>query len=192
MVAGAPAPRAGRRLDRGRPGGGEVRVYLALATGDAWAPLSAQEAWYRELAGPWSGAWNGAVAAWDGLRQLFSGSRDHVYFAAAGGDPYIVAAHNLGDFAFLGFAVVAVIGALRRLPLAYGAWTLIAVVVPLSYPVAPEPLASFPRYLAVAFPLHMWLATWATERGWQRPTAIVSAVLLVGLTIPFALWEWVA
>ena len=61
------------------------------------------------------------------MRQLVSGSREHVYFAAAAGDPFVVAAHNLGIFAFLCFAVVAVVGALRRLPLAYGAWALLAV-----------------------------------------------------------------
>jgi hypothetical protein len=132
------------------------------------------------------------VAAWDGVRQLFSGSREHVYFATAAGDPFVVAAHNIGNFAFLGFAAAAVIGAFRRLPLAYGAWALLAVAAPLSYPVGPEPLASLPRYLAVVFPLHMWLAAWAGDRGWQRPVAVVSGVLLAALTVPFAAWEWVA
>jgi hypothetical protein len=66
------------------------------------------------------------------------------------------------------------------------------VAAPLSYPVGPEPLASLPRYLAVVFPLHMWLAAWATDRGWQRPAALVSGVLLAALTVPFAAWEWVA
>jgi hypothetical protein len=167
-------------------------VYLAAATGDPWTPFSVQDAWYRELAGPWGGAWDGAVAAWDGVRQLFSGSREHVYFATAAGDPFVVAAHNVGNFAFLCFAVVAVIGVFRRLPLAYGAWALLAVAAPLSYPVGPEPLASLPRYLAVVFPLHMWLAAWATDRGWQRRAALVSGVLLAALTVPFAAWEWVA
>ncbi len=167
-------------------------VYLGIANGDPWAPFSAQDAWYRHLAGPWGGVWHGLVAAWDGLRQLASGSRDHVYFTAAGGDPYVVAAHNLGDLAFLGFAVVALVGVFRRLPLAYGAWALLAVAAPLSYPVGPEPLASFPRYLAVVFPLQMWLGAWAAERGWQRPAAVVSGLLMVGLTVPFAVWEWVA
>jgi len=38
----------------------------------------------------------------------------------------------------------------------------------------------------------MWLAAWATDRGWQRPAALVSGVLLAALTVPFAAWEWVA
>jgi Mannosyltransferase (PIG-V) len=167
-------------------------IYLAIATGDAWTPFSVQDQWYRHLAGPWGGAWDGLVAAWDGARQLVSGSRDHVYFSPAAGDPYVVAVHNLGNLAFLGFAVVAVVGALRRLPLAYGAWALLAVAAPLSYPVTPEPLASLPRYLAVVFPLHMWLASWLVERGRLREGAAVSAGLLAALTVPFAVWEWVA
>ena len=167
-------------------------VYLAIATGDPWTPFSAQDAWYRELAGPWGGVWDGAVAAWEGVRQLASGSREHVYFAAAAGDPFVVAAHNVGNFLFLAFAVVAIGGVFRRLSLPYGAWAVLAVAAPLSYPVAPEPLASLPRYLAVVFPLHMWLAAWATERGRAREVAVGCAVLLAALTMPFAAWEWVA
>ena len=187
----------GRRRDLGwialvPAGMAAYLLYLGLATGDAWTPFSVQDAWYRELAGPWGGAWDGLQAAWAGVRQLASGSRDHVYFAAAAGDPFVVAAHNLGNLAFLAFAVVGIVGVLRRLPLAYGAWAVLGVAVPLSYPVGPEPLASLPRYLAVVFPLHMWLAAWATDRGWERPVALASAALLVGLTVPFAAWEWVA
>lgn len=166
--------------------------YLALATGDPWSPFTVQEAWFRELAGPLGGAWDGATAAWEGARQLLSGSRTPVYFEPAGGDPYFVAAHNIGNFAFLVLAAVALVGAFRRLPLAYATWALLAVAAPVSYPVGPEPLASLPRYLAVVFPLHMWLALWAREHGAQRAVAAVSAAGLVALTVPFAAWEWVA
>ena len=167
-------------------------AYLWAATGDPWAPFSVQGAWYRELAGPWGGAWDGAAAAWDGVRQLLSGSRDPVYFEVAAGDPYVVAAHNVGNFAFLVLALVAVVGAFRRLPLAYATWGLLAVALPLSYPVAPEPLASLPRYLAIAFPLHMWLALWAREHRAQRVAPALSAIGLAALTAPWAAWEWVA
>jgi hypothetical protein len=167
-------------------------AYLAAATGDPLAPFSVQDAWYRHFAGPLGGAWDGAVAAWAGVRQLAAGSDGHVYFAAAGGDPIRVALHNLGDFVFLAAAVAALVGVFRRLPLAYGAWSLCAVALPLSYPVGPEPLASFPRYLAVVFPLQMWLAAWAGERRADRAVLAVSATLLAALTAAFAAWEWVA
>jgi len=168
-------------------------AYLALATGDPWAPFTVQGSWYRELAGPLGGVRDGAVAAWDGVRQLLSGSRYPVYFQRAGGDPFVVAAHNVGDFAFLAFAAVGVGGAFRRLPLAYATWALVALVTAISYPVGPEPLASLPRYLAVVFPLHMWLAAWACHRPHRRPAVLAASVAgLVALTVPFAAWEWVA
>ena len=56
------------------------------------------------------------MAAFDGARQLLSGSREPVYFEQAGGDPFRVAAVNLMLFGFLVFAIVACVGAWRRLP----------------------------------------------------------------------------
>ena len=196
-------PAAGRRVLRHRPGREGLWLalvplglagylgHLELATGEALSPFRVGDLWHREWAGPLAGAWEGAAAAWAGARQLLSGAREPVLFAAAGGDPFDVAAHNLGNFAFLLFAAVALVGALRRLPAAYGAWALVAMAVPLSYPVGPEPLASFPRYLAVLFPLHMWLAAWALERRGTRAVPAASAVLLVLLSAQFAAWEWV-
>jgi Mannosyltransferase (PIG-V) len=166
--------------------------YLAATTGDPTAPFGVGRLWYRHFAGPFGGVWEGAVAAVAGARQLASGSRAHVYFAPAAGDPFFVAVHNLGDFAFLIFAGVAIVGGLRRLPVAYGAWGLCAVAIPLSFPVGPEPLASLPRYLAVAFPVHMWLAGWTRRHRLTAPVVIASAIGLVVLTAGFAAWWWIA
>lgn len=171
---------------------GAYLVHLAVVTGDPLAPFQAGELWYRRFAGPLGGIWQGAVAALAGARQLGSGSRDPVLFAPAAGDPYLVAAHNIGDLAFLAFAIAATVGVLRRLPVAYGAWVVCALAVPLSYPVGPEPLASVPRYLAVLFPLHMWLAAWASERRLTRPVLGASAVGLALLSAAFSAWQWVA
>jgi len=171
---------------------GAYLAYLALTTGDPTAPFRVGRLWYRHFAGPFGGVWDGAVAAVAGARQLASGSRAHVYFAPAGGDPFFVALHNLGDFVFLVFAAVGITGALRRLPIAYGAWGVCALAIPLSFPVGPEPLASLPRYLAVVFPVHMWLAGWAGRRRLAAPVVIASAVALAALTAGFAAWWWVA
>ena len=78
------------------------------------------------------------------------------------------AEHNLVLFAFLLAAVPMVIGVLRRLPLAYGAYVLAALALPLSYPVAPQPLMSLPRFLLVLFPLFMWLGAWLAHRPRAR------------------------
>ena len=167
-------------------------LHLGLAHDDAFAFVDAQEVWYRDFAGPFVGAWDGTVAAWDGVRQLVSGGRDPVYFEAAAGDPFSVAAINLLLFAFLVFAAVAVVGAFRRLPLAYGAYALAALALPLSYPVDPQPLMSLPRFVAVLFPLFIWLAVVAEERRW---TTLITSAFAVGLglfTAQFATWEWIS
>jgi hypothetical protein len=166
--------------------------YLALSIGDGLAPLHAQALWFHHFAGPFGGAWDGAVAAWDGLRQLIHGSAVPVYFTAAGGDPLSVAGINLMLFAFLVLGVVAIIGTLRRFPIAYGAYVLAALALPLSDPVKPQPLASLPRYEVVLFPLFMWAAAWLEDRGWGDSGLAGSAVLLGLFTAMFATWRFVS
>ena len=163
--------------------------YLAAKHGDAFAYLHLQDVWFRSFAGPFGAIVDGTRAAWDGALQLLSGSRDHIYFRAAGGDPFIVAGHNLELFGFLVFAVVATIGVLRRLPLAYGAYVVAALALPLSFPVGPQPLMSLPRFLAVLFPLFMWIAL----KPRASRVALVAFALLLGVfTVRYATWHWVA
>jgi hypothetical protein len=171
---------------------GAYALHLELAHGDALAFIDAQDAWHRDFAGPFVGAWDGTSAAWDGVRQLASGAREPVYFELAAGDPFSVAAINLLLFAFLAFAVVAVVGAFRRLPRAYGAYALAALALPLSYPVDPQPLMSLPRFASVLFPLFIWLAVVSEERGWTARVTSASAVGLGLFTAQFAAWEWIA
>jgi hypothetical protein len=167
--------------------------YLALQGADPLAPFAAQQTWFRHFAGPFGGVWDGLVAAWEGVRQLLSGSRAHVYFTAAGGDPIVAAQHNLMLFAFLLAALPVAIGVARRLPAAYGAYVVAALALPLSYPVAPEPLMSLPRFLAVLFPLHMWTAYWLARHPRARaPVLALSSVALAVFTAQFATWHWVA
>ena len=169
--------------------------WLALRGGDGGAPFHAQEVWHRHFAGPFAGLRDGAVGAFDGARQLLSGRRKPVYFTKAGGDPFTVARTNMMLFAFALAAVPAVVGALRRrLPLAYGAYVVCALALPLSWPVGPQPLMSLPRFEAVLFPLFMWLGAWSSEGGRRRERIVlgVSAAGLVVFTALFATWHWVA
>lgn len=173
---------------------GLYMAHLALAGGDALAPFHAEAVWSRHFAGPFGGIWDGTEAAFDGLRQLLSLQRHHVYFRVAGGSPFIDAGHNLLLFTFLLAAIPAVIGVLRLLPLAYGTYALAALALPLSYPVAPQPLMSLPRFLLVLFPLSMWCAV----RLVSRPRALTGAILVAGglamafFVGEFATWHWVA
>ncbi len=170
-------------------------AHLALAGGDALAPFHAEAVWSRHFAGPYGGVWDGAKAAFEGLRQLLSFQRPHVYYPAAQAEvPSIDAGHNLMLFAFLLAAIPAAVGVLRLLPPAYGVYVLAALALPLSYPVAPQPLMSLPRFLLVLFPLNMWLAI----RLAIRPPVLTRAVLVLsGLAMAFfagefATWHWVA
>jgi hypothetical protein len=167
-------------------------AYLGLTHGDALAFTSVQEYWGREFRFPLAGAYDGLVAAVDGARQIASGSRTPVYFEPAAGDPFRVAGMNLMLLATLVFAVVAVAGVLRRLPLAYGAYVVVALMLPLSYPVAPQPLMSLPRFLVVLFPVFMWLALVCEERGITQRVAAASAVGLGLFVTQHAGWYFVA
>jgi hypothetical protein len=167
-------------------------AWLGLVEGDALRFLDVQGAWSRELAVPLAGAWDGLVAAVDGVRQLASGSRTPVYFEAAAGDPFRIAAINVMLFVTLVFAVVACAGVWRRLPRAYGAWVAASLLLPLTFPVTPQPLMSLPRFVAVLFPLFMWLAIVCDER---RKTDLVAAGFAVGLglfTAQYASWHWIS
>jgi hypothetical protein len=167
-------------------------LFLGLSEGDALRFLDVQDAWSRELAAPFAGVWDGVTAAVDGVRQLASGQRETVYFERAGGDPYRVAAMNVMLLGFLVFAAVASVGVWRRLPRAYGVYVVAALAVPLSFPVEPQPLMSLPRFLAVLFPVFMWLAAASEER---RATDLAVAACALGLglfTAQFASWHFIA
>jgi Mannosyltransferase (PIG-V) len=168
-------------------------AFLGLSGGDPLAPLHAQGVWGRHFAGPYVGVWDGLKAAFDGARQLLSFQRRHVYFAIAGGSPFVNAGHNLMLAAFLLAAIPAVVGVLRRLPLAYGAYVVAALALALSYPVRAQPLMSLPRFLLVLFPLGIWLAVWLAERPRaQLPALVASAALMAFFGAQFATWHWVA
>jgi Dolichyl-phosphate-mannose-protein mannosyltransferase len=164
--------------------------YCALEFGDALAPFHVQQLWFRqtELLG---GVTGGASAAWHELRELVT-AKGPLSFTRGGTGPYHIAGQSLMLFGFLAFALVALAGVLRRLPFAYGAYVAAALVLTLSSPETQQPLASFPRYVVVLFPLQMWLARWCNERGRLERTVGISAVLLGIMAAQFARWGFVA
>lgn len=172
---------------------GAYTAYLALSGGEALMPFHVQEVWSRHFAGPYLGVWDGARAAFDGARQLLSMQRAHAYFQPTSGSALVSAGHNVMLFAFLALAAPALVGVLRKLPLAYGAYVLAALVLPLSYPVPTQPLMSLSRFLVVLFPLGISLALWLTPRPRvARGAVVVSALLLALFVGEFATWHWVA
>ncbi|MHB8691254.1 MAG: mannosyltransferase family protein [Solirubrobacteraceae bacterium] len=180
------------------PAGALSFFAFAGLNGDLLGPLHAQQAYWH-----WSftplGAWRGTLDAVRSIHQLLVGGNGHVLATPsylAGGqlsDPLKLAAADLTDFSFLAFGVVATVGALRRLPLAYGAYALAMLALTASSYTPFEPLASFPRYLLVVFPCQMWLALWCADRPARRyPTLLISAGLMAFFAGQFAAWRWVA
>ena len=90
--------------------------------------------------------------------------------------------------ALLVVGLVALVGAFRRLPLAYGAYAGCALLLPLSAPATAGsgPLMSLPRFLGVLFPLAMWAGWWLTRGRWQRGRQVVLGVLGLGLLALFS------
>src|SRR5262249_24319905 len=141
------APRYRLRLDFSwlalMPAGLALYVaYFAFFGGDALLPFHAQEVWGRQFAGPFVAAWDGVKAGVESAGQLLGIGGPHALHAGAGSSPSILAGHDLLMLAFLLMAAIGVAGVIRVLPLAYGAYVLAALAVPLSYPASPEPLMS--------------------------------------------------
>ena len=157
-------------------------VYLEATIGDALAFMEVQEAWMRHFAGPLGGVWDGTVAAFEAARSIVRGDAELPRWAAM----------NLMLFAFMVFALVACVGVLRRLPFAYGAYAVAALMLPLSFPVGPQPLMSLPRFLAVLFPIFMWLAIVCEELRLTARAAAVSAVVLGLFVTQYASWYFIA
>jgi hypothetical protein len=67
-----------------------------------------------------------------------------------------------------------------------------SLVLPLSFPVTPQPLMSLPRFVAVLFPIFMWLAIVCDERSITDRVVAVSAIMLGLFTAQFASWHWIS
>jgi hypothetical protein len=93
------------------------------------------------------------------------------------------------ETAYLPLVVAGIVGAFRRLPVAYGVYALLALVLAIASPAYVEPLRSLPRLMLPVFPIAIWLAAWAGERQIVRPALVVSAALLALVTAEFASWH---
>jgi hypothetical protein len=156
-------------------------AYLAARGFGGLSMLHAQEQFSsHHLVGPVVAIGQGASAAW---RELT--------LEVGGGAPSTYASQALLQFAALLLASIALVGALRRLPLAYGVYVAVGLLVPLSSPTVGDPLRGLDRYAAILFPLYMWAGAWCEERRLTRTALLASTALLVLFTVQFATWNWV-
>jgi hypothetical protein len=148
-------------------------------------PFEAQEQWGREFTGPivgvLRGVESGVSAGWDVL-----GGAPVNQAAEAGPRSQII---NLGA---LVFAVIGVVGAVRRLRMAFGAYALAVLGFAISNPSSGEPLYSLPRFVIVIFPIFMWAGLAMTGWRWRKPVLWISATGLACFSAAFASGYWVA
>jgi Mannosyltransferase (PIG-V) len=157
-------------------------IYLHFALGDAFAWEHAQAVFGRHTVDPLTGIWAGLREAGRSLGRMVSGpytgpTSDHL---------------NVAQVGFVALAAAGGIGALRRLPVAYGTWVLVSLV-PIFVSQPPDnPLWSSPRFIAVLFPIFLWLAIVCERR---EATATVVALFATGMAIftgLFSLWSFIA
>ena len=78
------------------------------------------------------------------------------------------------------------------LPVAYGAWVLVSLLPILISQTDPLPFYSAPRFVAVLFPLFIWLAVVTERRQLTTRVVAVSAAAMAVLAAQFSLWSFVA
>lgn len=167
-------------------------LYLDLRFDDPLLFSSAQSNWLREMTIPLEGLRQGLVEALDGISTIIA-SPDDSYLPQIDLDPKLWSTYNVINFifalAFLGLCVAS----FWRLPLAYSAYALVVLLLPLSTPSTYVPLFSMPRFMLTAFPLFILLALWGGKREWVDRLVTVSFLTFLGLfTAKFVIWTWIA
>lgn len=158
-------------------------AYLHFALGDGLAWQSAQELFGRQEVDPFTGIWNGLREGGASAVDIVSGTY---------GEEPVFDHLNVAQLLAVVFAAVGGIGALRVLPPAYGAWVLVSLLPILMSQAPALPLYSSTRYVAVLFPLFLWLAVVCERRGATTPVVAVFAAGMAVLTVQHTLWYFVA
>jgi hypothetical protein len=173
-----------------------VISYLAFLTARGYGPLApfrgeSSAQYGRHFVGPLVAVWDALAAAVRGAVRIVTGSEPALLPHSLAG-PFAPGAESIYLIAVLALAAFALVATFRRLPLAYGVYALLALLVALASPVAAQPLKSLDRYLLTIFPLWMAVGAWVAEKRLLWPVAAVSAALLAFFAMQFASWTFVA
>ncbi|HEY5188116.1 MAG TPA: mannosyltransferase family protein [Solirubrobacteraceae bacterium] len=166
--------------------------YMAFlaASGYGWlASFQAQSGWSRVTPGPVAGL---GAAIWAALRGLVSIARGGAVYHPALLGPFSMRAESVILLGVLTVMATATGVALRRLPLAYGAYAAAVILLCVSSPEVGQPLWSLDRFALTLFPIWMVAGAWISARGWLRPALLLSSALLVFYTLQFSSWSFVA
>jgi Mannosyltransferase (PIG-V) len=158
-------------------------AYTWAKYGTPFASYDAQAIFHREFLGPFSALWYGGRDVVEAVGDLLG---------LGDGEGAGASLRTLALAATVVFALVASIGALRRLPVAYGAYALAALLPPLSTPWPDHPLWSTPRFIVVLFPCFMWLALVLRDRRWYAVVCVAFGIGLAYVSARFSAWYWVA
>jgi hypothetical protein len=162
-------------------GGAAVAGYWALRGFGLAAGVHAQERYQNhDLTLPPIALWHAVVVAWHQLKLVAAGG-----WSALPGTNQAV--FQLGA---LGVTAVLLVGVFRRLPLAYGIYSVLGLVgLHLTAPTPSDPLAGFARYASLRFPLFMVAAAWAIERGRSRALVLICGLVMLAVTVQFSTWH---
>jgi len=159
-------------------------IYLWIRVGDPFEFMTAQhKGWGRQVAtlGPLTGIGRGLYAGFQGVRQLLAGASPaatHRYWNWST-DTTVPRAAALSVFfalTLIAFAWLAV-EAWRRLGAAYGVFSVISLLIPISAPTGRWPLLSLPRFGVTIFPFFIVLALIGAKRSTNTAIIWTSAVL---------------
>jgi len=176
----------GQRRESGEPPGAKLAwSALALAgatgyalfwqalSGDSLAPLHQQATWQRGLLFPTETVVRATAEAWR-FPGLYPGG------------------YHLLDWIIVVPALAAGVWVARHTRLAFGLYTWLSLLVPLSFAFGPRPFMSMPRFLVVVFPLLWAFAAWAPKRRGIHEAVVASfAGLQVLMLVLFVNWYFV-
>jgi hypothetical protein len=168
-------------------------TYLAFlaASGFSWlAPFQDEARWNRHTTGPIGGIELAVRLAVRSTGAILRGAQpvfDPTRYA-----PLTAAAESIFLLLILAIASVILLSCLRRLPLEYGAYAAIALMMCISSPAPAQPLVSLDRYVLTIFPLWMAAGAWIAKRHLERPAVVIGAILLAFYTIQFARGSFIA
>ncbi|HEV3230442.1 MAG TPA: mannosyltransferase family protein [Solirubrobacteraceae bacterium] len=151
---------------------------------DPFTAWTSQESYFgRRFDGPFSAL---GLGAWTALKTTWTA-------VGAGGHGLGSAAQKTGLFVFAAAAVGIAVRSFWTLPAAYGAYAIASLAPSLSTPRDIGPLNGSIRYVAVAFPLFVWLAIALQDRRRLRLATYAGFTLgLAYCSARFATWRWVA
>jgi 4-amino-4-deoxy-L-arabinose transferase-like glycosyltransferase len=164
------------------PIGALYPLYLWIREGGPFVFMTAQrDGWGRRVGepGPVTGIGRGLSAGFQGVRQLIAGPDSSRRYWNWASDTTVPRAALLSVFfavALIVFAWLSVV-AWRRLGAAYGVFSVVSLLIPLSAPTGRWPLLSLPRFGVTIFPFFLALALVGGRRSTHSAIVWISATL---------------